>query len=256
MIKTKLHLFKIHRKVIFGNPSIIVQHMFRITPKPFNTVNVIFGSWVDHIFVVLHRVMFAQSFKAVVAPKLVRKVDRALPGFLLDDFHQFRSRDAFHNPRVDSSIALQKAEYNAFTLCPSSTFSFTSAAKVTLVHLNLSRQFATLQFRHMVNRFTQVLVDSRHCLVVHTQIMRQFVGRLDLVEALQNIQLSLQLFQRFLFSTGLFPASNVSSSCSTGFKRTTENALFTPYKVGRAPENVLLPLYHMDILVHDGYDYH
>ena len=123
MIKPELNLFKIHRKVIFGNPSIIVQHMFRITPKPFNAVNVILGSFVDHMFVMLHRVMLAQTFQAVVTPELVGKIDRTFSCFLLDNLHQFRSRDSLHNPRVHSSIALQKAKYNAFTLCtPSSSF--------------------------------------------------------------------------------------------------------------------------------------
>ena len=42
MIKPVLDLFKIHRKMIFGNPSVIVQDVFGKTPKSFNAVDVIF----------------------------------------------------------------------------------------------------------------------------------------------------------------------------------------------------------------------
>jgi len=42
MVKSILHLFKIHRKVIFGNPSIIVQNVFDKRPESLNAVNVIF----------------------------------------------------------------------------------------------------------------------------------------------------------------------------------------------------------------------
>jgi len=230
--------------------------MFRITPKTFDTVNVIFCSSVDHTFAMVNRVMFTQTLERVVTSKLVGKVDRTLSRFLLDDFHEFRSRDSLHNPRVDPPIALQKAEDNTFTLGASTSSSFTPTAKVGLVHLNLTRQFSSFKFRCMVDRFTKILVDSGHCLVIKTQIMCQLVGRLNLVEALQNIQFSFKLLQGLLFSTGFFPTSDVSSPCSTGFKRTTENALFTPYKVSRAPENVLLSFRHMDILTPCGYFYH
>jgi hypothetical protein len=44
MIKTILHLFKIHRKVIFGNPTIIIQNMLGVTPKSINAVDVVLTS--------------------------------------------------------------------------------------------------------------------------------------------------------------------------------------------------------------------
>ena len=226
------------------------------TPKPFNTVNVILSSFVDHALTVVNGMMFAPSLQGVVALELVGEVDRTLPRLLSDDLHQFLRRDSLNNPRVDPAITFQEPKHNAFTLGASSTHSFASTAKVALIHLNLARQFASLKFSNMVDQLTEVLIHSRHCLVVQFQVMRQFVGRLLLVEAFQNSQLSAQLSERLLSAAGCSPASDVSSSCSTGFKRTTENTLSTPQKVGLTTENVLSPLRHMDILVSYGYDYH
>ena len=47
MIEPILHLLKIHRKMILGNTPIIVQDMLRKTPKAFNAVTVILGSFID-----------------------------------------------------------------------------------------------------------------------------------------------------------------------------------------------------------------
>ena len=59
MVVSVLHFFKIHREMIFGNSSVIVQDMFRKTPKSFNAVDVIFGTLVNQMFRVFYGVMFA-----------------------------------------------------------------------------------------------------------------------------------------------------------------------------------------------------
>jgi len=41
MIKAILHLFKIHGKVILGNPSVIVEDMLSVDPESLNPVDVI-----------------------------------------------------------------------------------------------------------------------------------------------------------------------------------------------------------------------
>src|SRR3989344_3277929 len=116
---------------------------------------------------------------------------------------------------------------------------FSSAAEVRLVNLNFTFQFARLQFRHMVERFAQALVDAGHRLVVHPQIGGHAVRRLLLVEAGQDGNLTPQLLQGLLFSTTYFAAFYVPSLRLTHLKRTAENALSTPQKVGRTVENVL-----------------
>jgi hypothetical protein len=82
------------------------------------------------------------------------------------------------------------------------------------------------------------------------------VSRLLLVEAGDDSNLSANLLERFLFSTDLASATNISASSFRYLKRTAENALLAPQKVGRATKNVLSPLCHMDILVPYGYETH
>ena len=41
MIVPILHLFKIHREMILGNPAVVVQNMLGVAPKSFNPVDMI-----------------------------------------------------------------------------------------------------------------------------------------------------------------------------------------------------------------------
>jgi len=254
MIKSILHLFKIHRKMIFGNPSIIVEDVFGKTPKAFNAVNMVFGLLVYHVFRVVHFVMFTQPFQRIVASEPVRKVDRAFLGFLPNNLHQFQGRDTFHNPCVDPTITLQKAKYNAFTLRASAPLALASPTEAGLIHLNLPGQLSALKLRHMIDRFTKILIYSRYRLIIYTEIMGQFVGRLNLIEAFKDGKLSPQSSQTFLLLAST--TFHIAPMGLAGLKRTTENAFSTLQKVGRTTENVLLTVYHMDNLTPSGYDSH
>ena len=254
MIKTILHFLKIHRKVIFGNPSVIVQDVFGKTPESLNAVDVVFGLLVHHVFRVIHLVMLPQTLQGIVASEPVRKVHRSLPSLLPNDLHELRSRDTLHNSRIDPSIALQKAEYNAFALGSASSFPLAPAAEVGLVHFNLSGQLAALKLSRMVDRFAEVLIYSGNGLVIKAEIMGKFVGRLNLIEAFEYGKLSAKLTKALLsFASATF---YIASTCLACLKRTAENALSTLQKVGRTTENVLLPLCHMDNLTPYGYDSH
>ena len=226
------------------------------TPEPFDAVDVIFGTRVDHVFRVLNGVMFAEALQRIVTLEFVGVVHRSFPGFLSNDLHQFVGRDTLNDPRVDPAIAFQKAKHNAFALGATTSSSFASAAKIALVKLDLARQFAALQFRHMVDHFAQALVDSRDRLIINTQIMRELVGRLRLVEALEDAKFSAELPERLLFSTAFISASHVATASAIDLERTAENTLSTPQKVGLTTENVLLTSNHEGILTPRGYESH
>lgn len=172
VIESVLNFCKIHGKMIFGNISIMVQDMLRVTPESLDAVNVILGAFVHQMSFVLHRVVFAQPFEGVVASELVRKVYRALSCFLSDDCHEFFGGYSLHNTCVYPPVALQKLKYNAFALRAASTLAFASAAKVALVKFNLARQCAALKFGHMIDRLSEPLVHSGHGLVVYIQVVR------------------------------------------------------------------------------------
>ena len=256
MVEAVFHLFKIHRKMIFGNPPIIVKNMFSKTPKTFNAINVISGAFVHQVFLVLDRVMLAQTLERIVASELVRKVYRSLSGLFPDNVHQLLGRDTFHYTGINPAIAFQKPENNAFALGSTTTLSFASAAEIALVKLNLAREFAAFQFRHMIDCFSKALIYPCNGLITQSQIMSKLVCWLGLVEALEHRNFSTKLFQRFLFSTALVPAFNISATSFVDFERTAKYALPAPQKVGRTTENILLPCNHMDILSSVGYDYH
>jgi hypothetical protein len=77
-----------------------------------------------------------------------------------------------------------------------------------------------------------------------------------LVKASQYGNLSSQLFQRLLFTTQFLSTSDIPSLSLRHTKRTAENTLSTPQKVGRTVENVLLPSNHKGIVAPRGYETH
>lgn len=256
MVKSVLHFLKIHGKMVFGNTSVVVQNMFGKTPESLNAVNVVFSAPVNESFTMTDGMVFAQSFEGIVAPEGVGVVDRSLSCLLLNDSHKLFFGNMLHHSRVYLAIALQKAKYNVFTLGSSVSHTLLSAAKIAFVHLHFTIELAALKLGHMVDCLAELLIQSGNRLVIEAEVMRKSVGWLLLVETLDNGNFSANLPQRLLFSTGLVPATNVSASRPRHLKRTAENTLFTPQKVGYATKNILSPLYHMDILISYGYETH
>jgi len=253
MIESVLHFLKIHRKMIFGNPPVVVQNMLRKTPKSFNAIDVILAA-VSKRFAVVQAMMLAQPFQRVVASKRVCVIDGSFSRFLLDDRHEFLLGYMLHHPRIHLAIALQKAKYDVFASRASPALAFSSAAKIALVHFHFAVQSAAFKLGHMVDRFSKFLIDARNRLVVEAEIMREAVCRLLLVKSLHNGDFHSDTLQRFLFSTASVSTPDVSTLRLADPERTAENALLSPQKVGRAPENVLFPLCHMDILLPYGYE--
>ena len=253
MIKTILHLFKIHRKMIFGNPSIIVHDMLGITPKSLNAIDVIMAA-MSKGAAVIKAMMFAPTFKRVVAPKSISLIHRSLTSMLLDMGHQLIGRHALNDLGVYPAITLQKPKYNAFTRRPSSTLAFAAAAKVGFVNFNLALKLARFKFSHMIDCFSQTMIHSGYRLIVKANINGQTIGGLKLIEAGDNGDLLSQLLKRFLFLT--VGAFYISTPCPVNFERTAENTLSTSQKVGRTVENVLLTSNHKGILTPRGYECH
>ena len=255
MIKAILHFLKIHRKVIFGNPTVVIQDMLGITPKSFNAVNMVLTT-IGQGFGMIQAMVFAPALQRVVAPKGVRVIDGSFSGMLPDMSHQLISRHLFHYLSVNPPIALQQAKYNAFTLGTTTAFSFASAAEVGLINLNLALQLTRLQLRHMIDGFAQMLVDAGHYLVIQTQITGHAVSRLLLVKTGNDADLFAQPLKRLLFSTAPVPAFHITALGPIDLERTAENTLSTPQKVGRTVENILLPSNHKGILAPRGYEIH
>jgi len=256
MVEPIFHFLKIHREMILGNTAVVVKNMFCKAPKTLDTVDMILRLFVDQRLGMVHGEMLTEPFKRIVTTEGVREVDGTLPRLLADDGHQFFLGDMLNHFRVDLPITFQKAKNNVFTSCSTAALSFSSATKVRLIHLNLSRKSFALQLSNMKYRLAQTLIHARDRLVVETKIAGQTVCRLLLVEALDNSNFHTQTFQRLLFVAHFVAASDISSACSRHPKRTTENTLSSLQKVGRTTENVLSLHNHADILTQHGYETH
>src|SRR3989344_5476707 len=255
MIKSVFNLFKIHRKVIFGNAAVIVQHMLRKTPKSLNAVDMILAS-VGKRLAVVQSVMLPESVQRVVTAKGVRVIHRALSGMLSDMAHQFLGGYLLHYFGVHPAVTLQKAQYNAFPGRSSSSLPLPPASEVRFVNLNLAFQFARLQFGHMVYRFTKLLIYSTHRLVVRAEVACHAIRRLLLIETRNDAYFLPQLFERLLFSTGHVLTTHISAFRPTYLERTAKNALSASQKVGRTVKTIVSTSNHMGILVPAGYFSH
>ena len=253
MIESVLHFFKVHRKVIFGNPPIIVENMFGKTPKPFNAIDVISAAK-GKGFAVIQPVMLAPSFQRIVTAECVGVIDGSFSRLLSDDGHKLLFAHLFHNASVYPPIPLQKAKDNTFPSRAPAASAFSSAAKIGLVHLNLAIQLFAFKLSHMIQRLAQMLIDANHRLVIQLKIRRQSIGRLLLIEAADDRDFFPQLFQRFLFFTSLLPTTHVAAFRFAYFERSTKNAFSAPQKVGRTTERGVFSRNHKDILPSFGYE--
>ena len=256
MIESVLHLLKIHRKMIFGNTAIVVQNMFCKTPKSLNAINMIFRLPIDERFRVTDQVMFSETLERVITPKRVSVVDRTLSCFLSDNRHKFILADVLNNSRIDPSITLQKAKYDTFASCSSSAFPLAPAAEVRLIQFNLAVQFFAFKLSNVIDRFTKTVVYSRHRLIVKVKIVSETIRRLLFIESSHDCNFLPQLLQRFLFSTVLVSATNVSTFRSAHPKRPAQHAFSSSQKVGRTTEYIVFSHTHETIVPSHGYESH
>jgi|SRR3989344_446572 len=254
MIASILHLLKIHRKMILGNTSIVIEDMFGKGPETLDAIYVILGLLADHGFGVIDCEMFAQSFQRIVTAEGVGVVDRAFPRFLSNDRHEFLLGHMLHNPRVDLSIPLQKAKNDVFALSAASALSLAPAAKIALIHFHLSGESLAFKLGNVVDGFAKFLVHTRDSLVVGAKIRGKTVRWLLLIEALHNRNLHANALQRLLFSARFVAASHIPTRGLRNLKRSAENTLFASQKVGRATKNVLSSCNHKGILTPRGYE--
>ena len=239
--------------MILGDTSIVIQNVFGITPKALNPINMIFDVLpTDKCFGMINRMMFPVPFQGLVAPKGIGVIDRPFAGLRLDVSHQFVGTHRFHAFSVDTIFPLQEPEYDAFACGGSSTFSLPLPTKVRLIQFDFAFELAPFQFSQMEQGFSQTLVDARDDFDIDPQILRQPIGRLPLVKALQDRNFSTQTTQTFALPTELtfhIPATGVQD-----LKGTTKNTLATPQKVGRTTKNCVSSSAHAPVLAYTGYE--
>ncbi len=226
--------------------------MFSITPKPLDAVNVVLGSFIDKLFGVIDDQMLTKALQGLIAPKGIRKVNRALASMVLNMGQKGLRRDRLHYLGIDPAIPLQKPKDDAFASCASASLSLTSAPKVGLIHLNLTRELGAFEFCRMKEHHPQSLVHPSNGLGIQTQITGQAISRLLLIKALQDGNLAAQLRGAFLLTAE--HAFNIATSRLYCLKRTTKNTLATIQKVGRTTKNRMSPNNHKYLQGYNGYE--
>ena len=189
MIEPVLHLLKIHRKVIFGNTAVIVQNMLGVAPKSFNAVDMILAA-IRKRLAVVQAMMLLPALQGVAATERIRVIHRSLSGMFSNMAHQLVGRHLFHDFGVDSPVALQNPENNAFSGSTPATLPLAPATEVGFVNLNFSFEFACFKLGHMIDRLTQVLVDAGNCLIIQAKVGCHTIGGLLLVKTGEDGNLS------------------------------------------------------------------
>ena len=109
--------------MVFRDSTILIQNMFGIAPKSFDSIDMVFGlSATDKFLGMVNRMMFAITFQGLVAPKRIGEIDRFLSSLRLNMFHKFLSTDRLHDFGIDALVPLQKPKDDAFAGSRSTTF--------------------------------------------------------------------------------------------------------------------------------------
>lgn len=185
-MKAILNFFQIHREMIFGDPPIMIQDMFRITPKAFDPIDMSVGSAGHQGEGVLDRRMSPIPFSRLVTAKSIREIHRAVPGRGLTMLHQFLRADRLDHLGLHPSLPLQEPKHDAFARRSAPQVSFAPATEIGLSPFALSLQFARFQFCNMIQRFAHPVIDTGDDFHVRPQVRTQPIGRLPLREALPD----------------------------------------------------------------------
>ena len=173
--------------------------------------------------------MLTVPLQRLIATKAVRVIDRAFPRLGADVLHQFSRADVLDDFGVNLPFALQQPENKAFAGGPAPTLTFAPTTEVSLVEFDLAAQFARLKLGRVIETFAQVLIDTRHRLLIQLQVRRQAIGWHLLVKAFDDLQFTAKLGERFLPATTR--TFNVAASGAVDFERAAENALAASGKV-------------------------
>ena len=196
--------------------------------------------------------VLAVSPQGTIAPEGVGVVDRAFAGARLDVVHQHLSGDRLDDLGVDPSFPLEKAENDALAGSTPTALAFATATEIGLIQFDLSFELTALQFAQMEQGFTQPLVDTTDHLDVQPQVAGQSIGRLQLVEPLQNRDLAAQPGEALRLAAAT--AFHIPAGRAQHLERTAENALATPQKVGRTTEMTVFPNCHRYLPYTYGYE--
>jgi len=212
----------------------------------------ILGSFIDKLFGVIDDQTLTKALQRLMASKGIGKVNRALACMALDMGHLSPRQVRLYRLGIDPAIAPKKVKDDAFASRTSSPLHLTSAAKVGLIELNLTRELGAFQFCDMKEHHPQFLMHPSNSLGIQAQITSQSLSWLLLIKALQDNNLAAQLSQTFLLTAE--HAFNIATRRLYNLKRRTKNTFATIQKVGHTTKNRICPSNHQYLQGCLGYE--
>ena len=129
---------------------------------------------------------------------------------------------------------------------------FALPPEIGFIQFDLALQFPGFQFRDMIQRFPEPLIDAGDHFDIHAQILAQPIGGLQLIEALEDPDLAAQPLEAFAFPAP--PTFHIAAARMEDLKGAAENTLPPPQKVGRTTKNRMSSCNHACFLPHIGYE--
>lgn len=173
MIVTKLQLFQVQIKMFLRNAMVLKHSLFRKTPESFKAINV--HSTIGKFTRMVQTQMSTKNEQGLVASKLIRVKNASFLRNVLHRFKDLSYRKILWERRVDPSVSLQHSQNQCFSGSCSSSVTLSSATKVRIINLNLSRELSKLLLSSQDNLFSQFLIDTVDRFVVHLQDLACFV---------------------------------------------------------------------------------
>ncbi len=131
MVKTIANLTQKKMEVFLRYSTVRIKPMFRITPEPFDPVNMVSSFWTSSVF--SNDDVVAPDGQGRIGLPVVRVVQTAGAGVLLNQPDQLSLASPLDRKRPDDSVALEQAENDHFAGSAPAPFPLAMPAKHGLV---------------------------------------------------------------------------------------------------------------------------
>ena len=188
MIETPLRFFEVNEEFFFPDSAKFCHAKLRITPKRFDTVNMIFSSR-EFIFMVVNAVvLIAICYQSIVSLPTIGIDIAAFHNAALKNWHKLCLGTVFDDTQKHPSLSFMQAQNRDFTGRSSSAFAANSpGSKIAFINFNIPDKRLGFLDGHINYTVTKQTVNSLRSLVVDPVQNRCGKGWYIYAKTLQNL---------------------------------------------------------------------
>ena len=188
MIETPLRFFEVNEEFFFPDSAKFCHAKLRITPKRFDTVNMIFSSR-EFIFMVVNAVvLIAICYQSIVSLPTIGIDIAAFHNAALKNWHKLCLGTFFDNTQKHPSLSFMQAQNRDFAGRSSSAFATNPpGAKIAFIHFNIPDKRLGFLNGHINYPVTKQSENSLRSLVVDPVQNRCGKGWYIYAKTLQNL---------------------------------------------------------------------